>query len=149
PLGHAYLSAPEDLKADWPKCLEEISKQLPRDEQKNKQAAAGTFEPIEGEVVDADTGGAAAHDGPRVQPTLKPQTLFLGESIAVEYEMTNPGQQPVPYGRGAHYPDLRWNDGFRMSAVRIDDKGKPIGKPVANWPAPENHGGPVGNWELK
>jgi hypothetical protein len=55
----------------------------------------------------------------------------------------------VPYGRGGYYPDLRWNDGFRISAVKIDEQGKPIGKPVANWPAPENHGGPVGAWLLK
>ena len=110
--------------------------------------AAEPCEPIEGQAL-ADAAGAAADDGLRVALKLDRQEFLLGESITIEYEMTNPGQQPLPYGRGAYYPALRWNDGFRMSAVKIDETGKPIGKPVANWPAPENHGGPVGSWELK
>ncbi|MGE5191939.1 MAG: M56 family metallopeptidase [Deltaproteobacteria bacterium] len=100
-------------------------------------------------VGDATAEGTAADTGPlRVALKLDRAEFLLGESIAVEYEMTNTGTQPMPYGRGAYFPDLRWNDGFRLSAVRIDDKGKAIGKPVANWRAPESHGGPTGRWML-
>jgi hypothetical protein len=74
---------------------------------------------------------------------------LLGESIAVVYEMTNVGQEPVPYESGAIYPTLRINDGYRLTAVRVDENDKAIGEPVRNWTPPEYHGGPLGNATLK
>jgi hypothetical protein len=82
----------------------------------------------------ADTEKNGEAGALKVALKLDRNEFFLGESIAVEYEMTNAGQEPVPYGRGAYFHTLRINDGFRISAVRIDEKGKAIGKPVANWP---------------
>ncbi len=85
----------------------------------------------------------------RVVLKLNRQEFLLGESIAIEYEMTNQGTEEAPFGKGGSYPDLRINDGFRMSAVKIDEKGRPIGKPVGTWPMPQNFGGPVGGFKLK
>ncbi|MFN0054476.1 MAG: M56 family metallopeptidase [Planctomycetales bacterium] len=82
------------------------------------------------------------------------QTEFwLGESIAVEYQMVNRGDQPAPYARGAYYTALRTNDAYRLRAVRIDDQGEPIGR----WfPTPEDpqgaegtREGPAGGWLLQ
>jgi beta-lactamase regulating signal transducer with metallopeptidase domain len=111
-------------------------------------------ESVIGAVVDAvndDLARDAAHadTGPiRVLLKLNRQEFLLGESIAVEYEMTNDGQVDAPYGKGGLYPDLRINDGFRMSAVRVDESGKPVGGPVANWPMPHNEGGKAGGFQL-
>ena len=55
----------------------------------------------------------------KVDLNLERNEYFLGESIAVEYEMTNTGNVAAPYGKGGYYPDLRVNDGFRMTAVRV------------------------------
>lgn len=75
--------------------------------------------------------------------------FLLGESIVVEYGMTNTADSEASYGRGGFYPDLRINDGFQMSAVKVDENGRPLAGPVANWPMPENSGGKAGNFKLK
>lgn len=85
----------------------------------------------------------------RVDLTLDREEFLLGESIVVDVEMTNVGMEPVPYERGGFYPDLRVNDGFRVSAVKVDAQGKPVAPPVARWPLPEDHGGPMGGFTLK
>ncbi len=85
----------------------------------------------------------------RVDLKLARKEFQLGESIVVDIELTNVGMEPVPYERGGFYPDLRLNDGFRMSAEKVDETGKSIGQPVERWPFPENHGGPVGGFTLK
>jgi beta-lactamase regulating signal transducer with metallopeptidase domain/WD40 repeat protein/HEAT repeat protein len=91
----------------------------------------------------------ADHGPIHVNLKLKQQEFLLGESIAVEYEMTNQGDVDAPIAKGGFYSDLRINDGFRMSAVQVDENGKPIARPVANWPMPQNQGGPVGGFQLK
>ncbi len=90
-------------------------------------------------------------DGESIRVILKlnRKEFLLGESIAIDYEMTNDGMEEAPYGKGGFYPDLRINDGFRMSAVKVDENGKPIGEPVTTWPMPQNFGGPVGGFKLK
>ncbi len=85
----------------------------------------------------------------RVMLKLNRKEFLLGESIAIDYEMTNDGTEEAPYGKGGFYPDLRINDGFRMSAVKVDESGKPIGEPVGTWPMPQNFGGKVGGFKLK
>ena len=85
----------------------------------------------------------------RVDLRLAQKEFLLGESIVVDVEMTNVGTVPVPYEQGAFFPTLRMNDGFRMSAVKVDETGKALGPPVDQWPFPENFGGPVGGFTLK
>jgi hypothetical protein len=85
----------------------------------------------------------------RVLLKLNRTEFLLGESIAVDYEMTNDGVEDAPYGKGGFFPDLRINDGFRMAAVQVDASGKQMGKPIATWPMPPNSGGRVGNFKLK
>lgn len=85
----------------------------------------------------------------RVVLKLNRKEFLLGESIAVEYEMTNHGPEEAEYGKGGFYPDLRINDGFRMLAVKVSEKGQPIGEPVETWPMPQNFGGRVGGFKLK
>ena len=80
---------------------------------------------------------------------LNRKEFLLGESIAVEYEITNGGTTAARYGQGALYPDLRFNDGYRVSAVKVDENGKQIGEPVASWPLPRSFDGPSGNFEVK
>ncbi|MBS0260382.1 MAG: M56 family metallopeptidase, partial [Planctomycetes bacterium] len=65
---------------------------------------------------------------------LPRQEFFLGESIPLNFVMTNVGETDLPYGQGAVYLDLRINDGFRLSGERLDDNGQPVGQPVATWP---------------
>ncbi|MBL4883351.1 MAG: M56 family metallopeptidase, partial [Planctomycetaceae bacterium] len=85
----------------------------------------------------------------RVHLKLDRQEFFLGESIAVEYEMKNIGNKIAPYDKGGFYTGFRTNSEFPMTAVQIDDAGKPIGKPVALFEQPQDMGGMVSNWKLK
>jgi hypothetical protein len=80
---------------------------------------------------------------------LDREEFLLGESIVVDYEMTNIGTDPAPYAKGGFYPTLRINDGFRMSAVRLDANDQPVGEPVMNWPMPDDFGGAAGGFSLE
>ncbi|MHC4400296.1 MAG: M56 family metallopeptidase [Planctomycetota bacterium] len=85
----------------------------------------------------------------RVNLKLDRNEFLLGESIAVEYEMTNVGEALAPYDKGAFYPTYRINGAFPMSAARFDENGKSIGKPVDTLPTPMYLGGLVTNSKLK
>ena len=82
---------------------------------------------------------------------LKRKEFLLGESIGVTYEMTNMTSNPAEYGKGAFFSNLRYNDGFRISAVKVDADGRPgnrDGIPVKSWPKPDNDGGKRGGFSL-
>jgi HEAT repeat protein len=82
--------------------------------------------------------------------TLTPQRreYFLGENILVHYRLANAGKEPVRYEKGGFYPELRRNDGYRVTAVLLDEKGRPTAERAPAIPEPPNHGGPVTHWEL-
>ena len=84
-----------------------------------------------------------------VELKLSRQEFLLGESISIEYVMTNTSNVNAAYGKGGYFPDLRINDGFRMSAIKVDENGKPIGNAVAALPMPDQYGGKAGGFELK
>lgn len=139
----------------------EVIERLTKDTNENVRSEALRYQ-RESRTERRDEGGSRAQAAPfrldglqptpeqvRVQLKLDRAEFLLGESIVVDYEMTNSGQGPAPYERGGMYPTLRLNDCFRMSAVKLDENGKPTGDPVAKWPMPENHGGPVSNFKLQ
>ena len=76
------------------------------------------------------------------------QDYFLGENIMIRYRLENTGKAPVRYEIGAFYPMLRRNDGYRISAVLLDDNGQPSTQSAPAIPGPENRGGRITHWEL-
>jgi hypothetical protein len=76
------------------------------------------------------------------------QDYLLGENILIRYRLENTGNVPLHYEKGASYPTLRRNDGYRISAVLLDDKGQPSGEMAPAIPGPSHHGGPITDWEL-
>lgn len=80
---------------------------------------------------------------------LDRQEFFLGENIAVAYTVENKGPVPLPYAGGSSYPELRVMNFIRCSATKVDQQGKPNGKPVVVFPMPMDLGGLVGNNKLK
>ncbi len=76
------------------------------------------------------------------------QDYFLGENILIRYRLENTGNVALHYEKGGFYPTLRRNDGYRINAVLLDDKGQPSGEMAPAIPEPGNHGGPITHWEL-
>jgi beta-lactamase regulating signal transducer with metallopeptidase domain/HEAT repeat protein len=98
----------------------------------------------------ARQGGARSQAKPAARVTLTPQrpAYFLGENILVHYRLENAGKEPVRYDKGGFYPELRRNDGYRVTAALLDEKGRPTGELAPAIPEPANHGGPVTHWTL-
>jgi len=65
--------------------------------------------------------------------------------------MKNAGSSRRNTAAGAVYPALRINDGYRMTAVEVDENGAPTGKSAALWPLPRVFWGPgnVNGWTLE
>jgi hypothetical protein len=103
----------------------------------------------EGPKAPAAQARGEKRDPIQVMLILSRKEFMLGESIAVNYEVTTDATTTARYEKGGFYPGLRINDGFRMYAVKVDAKGKQIGAPVATWPLPPNQGGPINNWVLE
>jgi hypothetical protein len=77
--------------------------------------------------------------------------FLLGEDIAIRYRVENAGQGPLHYEKGAFFPDYRWNDGYSVAAVPIDEGGRVTGGPLepANFvDESEARTGPQGAWTL-
>ena len=45
----------------------------------------------------------------------------MGENILVRYRLENASKSPARYEKGGFYPELRRNDGYRVSGVFIED----------------------------
>jgi HEAT repeat protein len=96
----------------------------------------------------AEQQKAPRKPGARVTLTPQRREYFLGENILVHYRLENAGTEPVRYEKGGFYPALRRNDGYRITAALLDDKGRPTGESAPVIPGPANFGGPVTHWEL-
>jgi WD40 repeat protein/beta-lactamase regulating signal transducer with metallopeptidase domain len=92
---------------------------------------------------------ANQRDPIRVNLKLSRQEFLLGESIPLDYEMQNEGDVAAPYSKGAFFPSLRINDGFRITAVKIDGNGKPVAEPVASWTKTPEAEGKWGGFQLQ
>jgi beta-lactamase regulating signal transducer with metallopeptidase domain/HEAT repeat protein len=106
--------------------------------------------PDKGKQEPAGGGAAKAKPLPaaRVTLTTPRQEYFLGENILVHYRLENTGKEAVRYEKGGFFPELRRNDGYRVSAVLLDKQGRPTGEAAPAIPEPPNFGGPVTHWEL-
>jgi len=71
---------------------------------------------------------------------------LLGENITVCYRLENVGKESIRYEPGGFSPASRLNDAYRVTAVPVDNDGKPIGQPLESWPGSTNAEGPMISW---